>query len=147
MHASTFRSPALASLLGRRRLAVVISVTALLQTALVRAGLPGWPCPFAHMLGLPCPGCGLTRATIALLRGDWRNALALHLYAPVLLLALFLFACAALLPARPRDALVSGVASIERRTGLTAFLLIGLIGYWLARLLFAPVTMSRLARG
>ena len=147
MHASTFRSPAFASLLGRRRLAVVISVTAFLQTALVSAGLPGWPCPFVHTFGLPCPGCGLTRATIALLRGDWRNALALHLYAPVLLLALFLFACAALLPARPRDALVSGVASIERRTGLTTFLLIGLIGYWLARLLFAPDAMLRLARG
>jgi hypothetical protein len=35
-------------------------------------------CPMAGVLGLPCPGCGLTRATIALARGDFRGALHLH---------------------------------------------------------------------
>ena len=144
---SYLRSPALASLLRRRRLAVVISVTAVVQTALVRAGLPGWPCPVAHTLGLPCPGCGLTRAAIALLHGDWRTALALHAYAPVFLLALLLFACAALLPARPRDLLVGGVAAFERRTGASAVLAVGLVVYWLARFVLAPDTMLRLARG
>jgi hypothetical protein len=141
---STLRSPALASLLRRRRLAVVISGIALLQTALVRAGLPSWPCPVAHTLGLPCPGCGLTRAAIALLKGDWRTAFALHAYAPMLLLALALCGCASLLPARPRERFVNGVAAIERRTGVTAFLLIGLIGYWLARLLFVPSAFARI---
>jgi Protein of unknown function (DUF2752) len=144
---SILRSPALASLLRRRRLAVVISGTAVLQTALVRAGLPSWPCPVAHTLGLPCPGCGLTRAAIALLAGDWRTALALHAYAPVLLLALLLFACAALLPARPRDLLIGGVAAFERRTGVSTVLAVGLVVYWLARLVLAPDTMLRLARG
>lgn len=144
---SHLRSPALASLLRRRRLAVLISVAALLQTALVKAGLPGWPCPVAHTLGLPCPGCGLTRAAVALLRGDWRTAFALHAYAPVLLLALFLFACAALLPTRPRDALVGTVAAFERRTGVSALLAAGLVVYWLARLVLVPDTMLRLARG
>jgi len=28
--------------------------------------------------GIPCPGCGLTRATLALLHGDVRGALRLH---------------------------------------------------------------------
>jgi hypothetical protein len=35
-------------------------------------------CPVAGMLGVPCPGCGLTRATLALLRGDMRAALRFH---------------------------------------------------------------------
>jgi hypothetical protein len=35
-------------------------------------------CPMAGVLGVPCPGCGLTRATLALLHGDLRGALRLH---------------------------------------------------------------------
>jgi Protein of unknown function (DUF2752) len=35
-------------------------------------------CPMATVLGIPCPGCGLTRASLALLHGDVRGALALH---------------------------------------------------------------------
>ena len=35
-------------------------------------------CPTALFLGIPCPGCGLTRATLALLRGDVAGALRLH---------------------------------------------------------------------
>jgi len=134
-------------MLARRSVARIISVVAIIQTALVWAGLPAWPCPFAHAFGVACPGCGLSRATIALVRGDWRSAFALHAYAPFLLCALILFGCASLLPARPRDTLVATVTAVEQRTGLTALLLLGLIGYWLARLLFAPDTMSRLARG
>jgi hypothetical protein len=32
----------------------------------------------AGVLGIPCPGCGLTRATLALAHGDLRGALHLH---------------------------------------------------------------------
>jgi Protein of unknown function (DUF2752) len=134
-------------MLARRSIALVISIVALIQATLVWAGLPAWPCPFAHAFGVACPGCGLSHATVALLRGDWRTALALHAYAPFLLCALILFGCAALLPTRPRDMLVATVTTIEQRTGLTALLLIALVCYWLARLLFAPDIMSRLARG
>lgn len=35
-------------------------------------------CPSAGLLGLPCPGCGLTRATLVLARGEFSRALALH---------------------------------------------------------------------
>ncbi len=35
-------------------------------------------CPSAGFLGIPCPGCGLTRATLELLSGDVRAALAFH---------------------------------------------------------------------
>jgi hypothetical protein len=35
-------------------------------------------CPMAGSFGIPCPGCGLTRATLALFHGDIRGALRLH---------------------------------------------------------------------
>ncbi|HEY4103302.1 MAG TPA: DUF2752 domain-containing protein [Polyangiaceae bacterium] len=35
-------------------------------------------CPMAGVLGIPCPGCGLTRATLALLHGDVQRAWSLH---------------------------------------------------------------------
>jgi hypothetical protein len=41
-------------------------------------------CLFRGLTGIPCPGCGLTRAAIALLRGDWAAALLLHPLALVL---------------------------------------------------------------
>lgn len=137
-------APTLARLLARRSVAVVICGAAFVQAGLVWAGLPGWPCPVAHALGVPCPGCGLTRATVALMTGDWRTALALHAYAPVVLLALSLFFCASLLPARAQHALSDGVAGIEQRTGLTAVLSVGMIAYWLVRLFAAPDALTRL---
>ena len=35
-------------------------------------------CAVKLFLGIPCPGCGLTRATLALLRGDLASALAIQ---------------------------------------------------------------------
>ena len=35
-------------------------------------------CPFALVTGQPCPSCGITRATRALLNGDWAESRRLH---------------------------------------------------------------------
>jgi len=35
-------------------------------------------CPFERFFGIPCPGCGMTRALFALLRLDWRQSLTLN---------------------------------------------------------------------
>ena len=58
-----------------QRLAVALALATPMAFALFRE----FPlCPSAGMLGLPCPGCGLTRATLLLLQGEVRAALALH---------------------------------------------------------------------
>ena len=53
--------------------------------AFIRA--TGWavPCLFHAVTGLKCPGCGVTRMCLALLRGDWGAAWAAN---PVLLILL-----------------------------------------------------------
>jgi hypothetical protein len=40
-------------------------------------------CPFQRITHLPCPGCGMTRALLALVQGDPCRALAIHPLSPV----------------------------------------------------------------
>ncbi|GBC82487.1 hypothetical protein HRbin10_01612 [bacterium HR10] len=40
-------------------------------------------CPFRQLTGLPCPGCGMTRALNALAHGQWARALSLHPLSPI----------------------------------------------------------------
>ncbi len=39
-------------------------------------------CPSRRFLDLPCPGCGMTRALLALARGEWALAMTMHPLAP-----------------------------------------------------------------
>jgi hypothetical protein len=60
------------------RLAVVAALGGGLF-AVLASGLVG--CQFASVTGCPCPGCGLTRATLAIARGDLGAAFALQPFA------------------------------------------------------------------
>lgn len=53
------------------------------------AGLPVPPlCPFRLLTGHNCPGCGLTRALVLALHGQWRASVHMHLWGiPLALLA------------------------------------------------------------
>ncbi len=41
-------------------------------------------CPTKNLLGIPCPGCGLTRAALAMVALNFRGMWAMHPLAPVL---------------------------------------------------------------
>ena len=47
-----------------------------LVAALVALDVP--LCPTAALFGVPCPGCGLTRATLSAVHGQWGHAFELH---------------------------------------------------------------------
>lgn len=66
-------------------------VALLLLAAFVILGyFLGWECPFLRLTGIPCPGCGLTRACAAALRADFAEAFRLHFMFPAVpVLALF----------------------------------------------------------
>lgn len=94
-------------------------------------------CPVAGTFGVPCPGCGLTRATLALMRGDVRTAF--HFHPLVWLLApLFIgFVGVSVLelvrgPERRRHS-ASFKWSSRGVSVVAMFLLVASLGVWLAR--------------
>jgi Protein of unknown function (DUF2752) len=64
---------------------------AVVGVAWLRLGLPRPACPLHAATGLPCPGCGTTRAIEALLAGEWSAALALNPLACAALAGVVLF--------------------------------------------------------
>lgn len=140
-------NPILAPMLAHRQTSAIIFGAAVVHASLVMTGLPSWTCPFRELLGIPCPGCGLSRAIAALLHGDWQTSLSFHLFAPFFLLALVLMAWVTLLPSAQRQWLAAHVEVIERRSGIVAIALIGLVVYWLARLIILREAYINLIMG
>jgi hypothetical protein len=105
----------------------------------------GWhfdllPCPWASLLGIPCPGCGLGRAAALLLRGELGSALLLHPLSPVLVpLVLATAARAAFVHVRGASSVAPPVSPALRRWQSTlGCLLAGLVlALWGARFLGA----------
>jgi hypothetical protein len=140
-------APVLSPVLADRKWMLAISGAAILQVGLASANIPGWQCPVQHLLGIPCPGCGLTRAMILLFRGDLKQSIVFHAFAPVFAIALLMIIFTAILPDKQRQRIIAAVESWERRTGIANLLLIGLLLYWLARLLIMQSAFVRLIQG
>lgn len=66
----------------RARRAGVVALAGALGVALLFS--PVKLCLMALALRIPCPGCGMTRATMALLHGDIAHAFALHPLSPLI---------------------------------------------------------------
>ena len=136
--------PILTPLLTDRRTALALVVAVGGHLLLSELGLPGWPCPFRHVLNMPCPGCGLTRAVHLLLRGQWQQSIQTHAFAPVLLLAAVVLLLSVLLPGSIRQAALRSLDSLENRTGVATYSLLALVGYWLVRILFFKTALYSL---
>ncbi len=137
-------APVIASVMRKRVEALFVSAFVLTQGALVLFGLPGWPCPVRHLLGIPCPGCGLTRATSEFMHGHWHESFALHAFAPLALLFVAVIMISSVLPSRTRAVFVTGIEKVERHTGVTTIMLGSAMLYWLIRLMFFPESVALL---
>ena len=93
-----------------------------------------WFCWFAEVTGLPCPGCGLTRAMLALGRGEWGLAWRFHPLAPGFVVLGGWVILAAVMPAGWVAKWADKVEVFERRTKLTAIFLMVLIVFGLLRM-------------
>lgn len=109
------RGPAPQALL-RAGAAAVVLVVAAAALASRTAGIDplayAWllpPCPLRAVTGLPCPGCGMTRALLLLAQLRLHEALASNPAAPALLVAV---TCVALRGGRRRYRLPAAVAGV-----------------------------------
>ena len=145
----SIQQPILTDLFLRNRSTGLIVIgAATVHSLLVILGLPSWECPFRHQLGIPCPGCGLSRAFSALWHGDWQSAFAYHALAPFFVLALLIIGIFAIFPeSKQRTEWMGTIAKIENKTGITALFLILLVVYWLQRLLFGGEAYFNLIMG
>jgi len=137
----------LAELLRNRRFGLVLTGALSLHIFLASLHLPLWECPFLRVTGLPCPGCGLTRACMLLLQGDVHASVRFHAFAPIFIVLISAMMIATFLPKTFTEPLIHKAEILERRTGLTILILGGLILYWLARLILFPTAFAQLIRG
>lgn len=83
-------------------IALKLAVLALCALVLVLWVSLSLPCPIRHLTGLPCPGCGMSRAWLAALRLDFAQAFRCHpMFWAVPVVALFAVFDFRLLP-KPR---------------------------------------------
>jgi Protein of unknown function (DUF2752) len=107
-----------------------------IHVGLLILGLPSWACPIRYGLGIPCPGCGLTRSLKALVLGDWHQAVVVHAFSPLVAVVLGLMGYVSVAPTAHRRWVVQHCAQIEQRTGLSFLVIALFLAYWLARFLF-----------
>ncbi len=139
--------PILAPLLQRRSVALIMGVCGIAQIAFTWMGLSVIGCPMRDVVHVPCPGCGVTRAIQLLLTGRVIESLHLHAFALLFLLAAVLLTLGGALPGRARLAMAQRVAQIERRTLITQILLVAVVLYWAARLIYSTSAFASLMRG
>ena len=137
----------LSALLRNRRFGLILTGALSLHIIFVLLHLPLWECPFFKVTGLPCPGCGLTRACLLLVQGDVQAAMKFHAFAPVFVILISMMMIATVLPKTVTEPLIQKAETLERKTGVTLIIFSGLILYWLARLLWSPTMFAQLIRG
>ena len=89
----------------------------------------------------------MTRATVFFVRGEWKEALTLHAFAPILLVGFAVLGFCSIAPRSQSERIAARIEIIEGQTGITFLLLTGLILYWLARMLILQTAFVRLIQG
>ena len=123
------------SLINHRPTCLALLAAGGIHVALTATGLPGWKCPFRAATGFPCPGCGLTRGCLLLLSGHFREAMAMHAFAPLAVAGLALIGAGVALPARLRQSFVRQLEQFDRSHRVAAALVVLFLTYWMSRLI------------
>jgi hypothetical protein len=84
-------------------------------------------CPLRSLTGLACPGCGATRAGLALLRADLAAALALNPFLVLALATLLSGGIAALVAPRPTERWLAAAGRFARSRRGRALIVMGLV--------------------
>ena len=130
---SFFFSPVLGPLLKNRRHIILVVALAAMPLVLTATGLAVWQCPLKSTFGIACPGCGLTRAIIMFIQGHWQESIHMHAFAPIALGGGVLLMAVGVLPQKLRCRVADRLATLERRSAITALLILGAMIYWVLR--------------
>ena len=71
---------------------------------------------------------------VLLLQGDWQNSLAIHAFAPIFLMGMIIMSVVSALPGPLHNKTVEIISKWEGQTVITQVILIGLVAYWVIRL-------------
>ena len=97
----------------------LLVLDALFAGAYLTASVLGWSCPLQHFTGIPCPGCGLSRAASLLTQGRLEESLTVHPFLISLLFVLVLWAWERY--GRNRSPRLSAAAALLCFTGMILF--------------------------
>lgn len=136
MNAGTNRSERVVVLLIAGLSAVGLVVARLWPVGSVDSGTP--TCLLRIFTGLPCPGCGMTRAWVHVAHGDVLTAFEYNLFGPIgmaVAAGIVVYVAVALVRRRPPERILS---IVDPR------ILLGLIAVWLA---YSAVRMVSIGLG
>lgn len=128
-------APVLGPLMQNRWIIALLATLIVVQVVLTATGITAWQCPLRSTLGVPCPGCGLTRAMVMLAQGHWKAAIDLHAFAPILFGVGIFLVIGSILPAGLQQKIASQIAAFERLTGIVALLVLSILAYWILRII------------
>jgi hypothetical protein len=126
--------PVFSNILQNRWLVFLLVSIYVVFVVLSSLGYDVWHCPIRTALGVPCPGCGLSSATICLFQGNLKAAFSQHAFSVVFFIGLILATGVSLLPSSKNKIAINWINQFERRTGLFTYLMLALIIYWIMRL-------------
>jgi hypothetical protein len=126
--------PVISLVLKERGVCVGLLLAGVVLLVAQSLGLRLYVCPFQAATGLPCAGCGLTRGTAALLRGDFTAATQFHPFSVLVPVGLVLLLLSACLTGPVRTKYLALCEAVERKTGLGCVLLFSLIAFGIWRL-------------
>ena len=149
-----FCVPVLAPLAASRKLAGIMFAIAVVQAGFTISGYGLWNCPVQSIIGLPCPGCGTSRGIVSLFTGHWREAIQFHLFSPLILAAIIGLGVCSLLSGGSQKKAVQIIAGVERRTGISFLIIIGMFAIWVFRVVacvssrmdYQSLTMNTIGR-
>ncbi len=116
---------------GVRLKAFVNLLPLIVFAALILSDLP--LCPTKNLLGLPCPGCGLTRATTAMVSLSFEDMWHYHPLAPIIAPLVLVFFVRAGLKAIGRPPKFDPMAKMPQWMAVSILTLF--VGFWVVRLL------------
>ena len=91
-------------------------------------------CPFRALTGLPCPGCGMTRAFCALGHGDLSGAFGYNALAPFVFAAALLLWAHALATVLKLDSARAALERLKPTQRAAGFMLAVTLAWWVVRL-------------